>query len=776
MKAHFRVLIAGLALVVAGAVTAPAVSALPVAATASSAAVAAAPAVAGAVVSVTPARIADSRAGLQIPAAVAGFGTVGVQVAGRGGIPGGGAAAVVATVTVTGPQGGGYLTVWPSGVGMPGTSNLNFQAGQTVANTVIVPLGVDGWIQLFNGSFGTVQVIVDVTGYTRAGATSAPGALEIPDNPQRLADSRIGLQLPGPVPALGTVAVQAVPGPVGDVVLTVTVVDPQAGGYITVWPGYSTRPETSNLNFQAGRTVATTVIVPVSDNGVVELFNGSSGSLQLIVDINGFTLAGTPTAAGTIGPVTARIADSRLGLQIPRAVPALGSVAVQVASQDSGVAGAVATVTVVDPQAGGHVTAFRAGARRPGTSNLNFQAGQTVATTVIVPVSRAGKIQLFNGSTGDVQLIIDITGYTLSGVAVQGAVWAWGAGDNGQLGNGSTTSSPVPVPVFGLGDVTAVAGGWFAGYALRGDGTVWSWGTGAFGQRGTGGCCAIVSPVPLRIPGLSHITAITGGYGTGYALRSDGTVWSWGDGQSGALGDGDDESYSTVPVQVAGLEDLHITAIAAGLATGYALTGDGSVWAWGSGNVGQLGNGGTSNSLATQVSQLSNVTAIAAGGSTGYAVVGHDTVWAWGDDSWGELGDGQKGPTSRSLVQVEVPGLTGVTAIAAATFTGYALRGDGTVAAWGLGHYGQLGNNTTTTVSAGPVPVAVPAGVTAVAAGGLTGYALRAGTAWAWGAGDLGQLGNGATADGLLPAAVPGLTNVTAVAGGGGGTGYAITR
>ena len=242
MKAHFRVLIAGLALVVAGAVTAPAVSALPVAATASSAAVAAAPAVAGAVVSVTPARIADSRAGLQIPAAVAGFGTVGVQVAGRGGIPGGGAAAVVATVTVTGPQGGGYLTVWPSGVGMPGTSNLNFQAGQTVANTVIVPLGVDGWIQLFNGSFGTVQVIVDVTGYTRAGATSAPGALEIPDNPQRLADSRIGLQLPGPVPALGTVAVQAVPGPVGDVVLTVTVVDPQAAGYITVWPGYSTPP------------------------------------------------------------------------------------------------------------------------------------------------------------------------------------------------------------------------------------------------------------------------------------------------------------------------------------------------------------------------------------------------------------------------------------------------------------------------------------------------------------------------------------------------------
>jgi len=138
MKARFRVLIAGLALVVAGAVTAPAVSALPVAMPSSAAVVA------GAVVSVTPARIADSRAGLQIPGAVAGFGTVGVQVAGRGGIPGSGAAAVVATVTVTGPQTGGHLTVWPSGTAMPGTSNLNFQAGQTVANTVIVRLGARG--------------------------------------------------------------------------------------------------------------------------------------------------------------------------------------------------------------------------------------------------------------------------------------------------------------------------------------------------------------------------------------------------------------------------------------------------------------------------------------------------------------------------------------------------------------------------------------------------------------------------------------------------------
>ena len=228
-------------------------------------------------------------------------------------------------------------------------------------------------------------------------------------------------------------------------------------------------------------------------------------------------------------------------------------------------------------------------------------------------------------------------------------------------------------------------------------------------------------------------------------------------------------------MQVAGLEHLRITAIAAGPATGYALTGDGFVRAWGAGGVGQLGNNGTTNSLAVRVSNLSNVTAIAGGGSTGYAVVGNDAVWAWGDGSWGQLGDGRAGPTSRSLVPVPVSGLSGVTALAGATFTGYALRGDGTVAAWGEGHYGELGNNTTAVISAGPVPVAVPAGASAVAAGGFNGYALRAGTTWAWGRGDLGQLGNGTSTDGLLPTAVPRLTNVTAIAGGG-YTGYAITR
>ena len=212
MKAHFRVLISVLGLVVAGAVTAPAVSAPPVAAAASSAAAVVAPAVAGAVVAVTPSRIADSRLGLQIPGPVPAQGTAVVPVTGRGGIPRQGAAAVIATVTVDGPQSGGYVTVWPSGTGMPGTSNLNFLAGRTIASTVVVRLDSDGKIQLFNGSPGTVQLIVDVTGYVRSGTRGLGLTLRRP-HPEVQRITRELAAKAQPVPAADTMTRNGSPVP-----------------------------------------------------------------------------------------------------------------------------------------------------------------------------------------------------------------------------------------------------------------------------------------------------------------------------------------------------------------------------------------------------------------------------------------------------------------------------------------------------------------------------------------------------------------------------------
>src|SRR5664280_1363935 len=100
------------------------------------------------------------------------------------------------------PAAAGYLTVWPSGTPQQETSNLNFQAGQNIPNLVIVPVGADGKIQLYNGSGGTVQLIADVAGYILGGTPTAPGAVA-PLPPARILDTRIGQGASGPVPSMG---------------------------------------------------------------------------------------------------------------------------------------------------------------------------------------------------------------------------------------------------------------------------------------------------------------------------------------------------------------------------------------------------------------------------------------------------------------------------------------------------------------------------------------------------------------------------------------------
>ena len=142
----------------------------------------------GAVMSLPPARIMDTRTNLGVTGPVPSLGTVSLQVTGQGGVPASGVSAVVVNVTAADPTSAGYITVWPSGTTMQQTSNLNFQAGQNIPNLVVVPVGADGKIQLFNGSGGTVQLIADVTGYilgtpapsaapnAAASATPTPGA------------------------------------------------------------------------------------------------------------------------------------------------------------------------------------------------------------------------------------------------------------------------------------------------------------------------------------------------------------------------------------------------------------------------------------------------------------------------------------------------------------------------------------------------------------------------------------------------------------------------
>jgi alpha-tubulin suppressor-like RCC1 family protein len=331
--------------------------------------------------------------------------------------------------------------------------------------------------------------------------------------------------------------------------------------------------------------------------------------------------------------------------------------------------------------------------------------------------------------------VVAISGGQFTGYALRrdGKVWAWGFGEAGELGDGRRSNSDVPVEVHNLTQVVAISGGYYAAYALRRNGTVWAWGEGGSGQLAS-------SDVPVEIHNLTDVVAIAGGQFTGYALRRNGTVWAWGGfGGNGQLGN-NSRTNSEVPVEVHNLTD--VVAISAGSYTAYALRRNGTVWAWGQGAAGQLGDGSpiVSSDVPVKVRDLTDVVAISGGYYTGYALRRNGTVWSWGQGGSGQLGNNSY--ANDTDVPVEVHDLTDGRAISGGDDAAYALRGNGTVWAWGQGLYDQLGNGSQAT-SDQPVKVRDLTDVVATSGSDYAAYALRRnGSVWAWGEGAYGQLGN----------------------------------
>jgi alpha-tubulin suppressor-like RCC1 family protein len=336
---------------------------------------------------------------------------------------------------------------------------------------------------------------------------------------------------------------------------------------------------------------------------------------------------------------------------------------------------------------------------------------------------------------------------------------AWGENSFGQLGNGSTKNSSVPVAVSELSGVTATAGGVTHSLAVLGSAAAVAWGSNASGELGNGSTKN--SSLPVAVSGLSGVTAISGGLKYSMALLSNGTVMAWGNNGSGQLGNGS-TANSSVPVAVSGLKE--VTAIAAGYSHGLALLSNGTVMAWGSNASGQLGNAGGNSTVPVAVSGLSGVTAVAAGREHSLALLSNGTVMAWGNNLSGQLGNGS---TKNSTVPVAVSGLSGVTAIAGGGYHSLARLSNGTVMAWGRNEVGQLGNGNTIN-SLVPVAVSELKEVTAVAAGKEHSLALLGnGTVMAWGENTYGQLGDGNLMYSAVPVAVSVLAGVTAISGGG---------
>jgi len=315
--------------------------------------------------------------------------------------------------------------------------------------------------------------------------------------------------------------------------------------------------------------------------------------------------------------------------------------------------------------------------------------------------------------------------------------------------------------LFAAKTVVQVAAGDVHSLALRTDGSVWAWGENYSGQLGDGTFTTRTTPV--QVTGLTGIIAIACGRNHSLAVKNDGTIWAWGRNSDGQLGDGTFTNRSA-PVQVTGLTG--VISAAAGYYHSLAVKSDGTVRAWGD-NDGQLGDGTyTPRSTPVQVTGLTGVIAVAGGCQHSLAAKSDGTVRAWGVNTYGQLGDGT---TIDRTTSVQVTGLSGAITVASGGGHSLAVKSDGTVRAWGDNWCGQLGDGTSYNERLTSVQVTGLTGAIAVAGGHEHSLALKSdGSVRAWGGNYCGQLGDGTTIDRATTVQVSGLTSNSSIAVAGG--------
>lgn len=346
------------------------------------------------------------------------------------------------------------------------------------------------------------------------------------------------------------------------------------------------------------------------------------------------------------------------------------------------------------------------------------------------------------------------------------SLWSWGFNNQGQLGlnNASYVAAySSPKQVGALANWVKVAAGSYNATVIKNDGSLWTWGFNYYGQLGIGDTTGRSSPV--QIGTLKTWDQIASGSWGSAAIKTDGTLWTWGQGSSyGALGLGNTTNYSS-PKQVGALNTWAFIATKS-FSVG-AIRTDGTLWTWGENDYGQLGLGtsgaGTFRSSPSQVGSLTNWSKIAFGVGFALAIKTDGSLWSWGSNNSGQLGIGNR--TNYSSPK-QVGALTNWAQVVGNQYSTLAVKTDGTLWSWGFNGTGVLGLGNTTYYSS-PKQVGSLTNWSKVDGWQYYAIALKTNnTLWSWGYNNYGQLGQNNTTYYSSPKQVGSATNWYAIAGG----------
>jgi len=487
-----------------------------------------------------------------------------------------------------------------------------------------------------------------------------------------------------------------------------------------------------------GGTITTYTATSSPGNVTGTLSQAGSGTITVTGLTAGTTYTFTVTATNSAGTGAASAASNSITTVTVPGAPTIGTA--------TATSGTTATVSFTAPASdgGATITTYTATSSPGGITGTLNQAGSGTITVSGLSASTTYTFTVTATNTAGTSAASASSNAITMPLA--GNIWSWGNNTNNWLavGSGGNKSNPVQ-NIANASNWTEISSGGRASYGIKTDGTLWSWGGNNYGVLGNNSTFSQTSPVQTSLGGTNWRT-ISGGSQNAVAVKTDGTLWVWGRNNFGTVGDGSTIDRYTPTQTVSGGTDW--SSAGSGQWVTGAIKTDGTLWTWGRATAGALGNNDSSNNMSSPVQTVSGGNTwrqISVGNAFMAAIKTDGTLWTWGSGSFGVLGNNSA--ISRSSPIQTISAGTNWSQVAAGYNHMAAVKTDGTLWLWGRNNYGQLGDSTFNDRSS---PIQTVAGDTTwrvVSAGnnGITGSIKTDGTLWTWGRNSYGALGDNTT-------------------------------